>query len=85
MRDLSQKEILAAGAAEKQYSLYITIGYNPKVIQRWEELILLDEQGNTYKIKTKPDEFNYGRGDIRIAAYAFTDNLVYTGADTYDN
>lgn len=85
VRDLSQKEILAAGAAEKQYSLYITIGYNPKVIQRWEELILLDEQGNTYKIKTKPDEFNYGRGDIRIAAYAFTDNLVYTGADTYDN
>lgn len=84
VRDLSQKEMLAADAAEKQYSLYFTIGYNPSVLAHWEELILLDEQGKTYKIKTKPDEFKYDRADIRIAAYAFTDNNAYTGVDTYD-
>ena len=84
IRDLSQKEILTNDAAEKQQSLYITIGYNPAVLKHWRELILIDEQGTTYKIKTKPDEFSYERRDIRIAAYAFVDNSAYTGADIYD-
>lgn len=83
-RDLSQKEMLANAATEKQRSLYITVGYNPAVLDNWRELILIDEQGATYKIKTKPDEFNYDRRDIRITAYAFTDNSAYTGADSYD-
>ncbi len=84
IRDLSQKEMLANGAAEKQQSLYITLGYNPAVLDKWQELIFIDEQGKTYKAKTKPDEFNYDRRDIRITAYAFVDNSTYTGADIYD-
>lgn len=85
IRDLSQKETLANGAAEKQQIVYITIGYNPAVLANWQDLILVDEQGKTYRIKTKPDEFNYARKDIRITAYAFVDNSTYTtGADIYD-
>ena len=83
-RDLSQRELMANGSTEKQVVKYFTICYNASVLAHWEDLILVDEEGKTYRIKTKPDEFDYGRRDIRIAAYEFRDNTVYTGVDVYD-
>lgn len=84
IRDLSQKEILANEAVGKQSSIYITVGFNPAVLERWEELIIIDEQQRTYRMKTKPDEFDYSKRDIRIAAYEFKDTTVYTEGDVYD-
>lgn len=85
VRDLSQKEILANTAVGHQASVYITVGYNPTLIEKWEELIFVDERGTTYKAKNKPDEFNYSKQDIRITALAFTDTTVYNEeGDVYD-
>lgn len=83
-RDLSQRELMANGSTEKQVVKYFTICYNASVLAHWEDLILVDEAGKTYRIKTKPDEFDYAKKDIRIAAYEFRDNTVYTGVDVYD-
>lgn len=84
IRDLSQKEILANEAVGKQSSIYITVGFNPTVLERWEELIIIDERQRTYRMKTKPDEFDYSKRDIRIAAYEFKDTTVYAEGDVYD-
>lgn len=77
IRDLSQKELLSNASTEKQEVIYITIGYNPAVLEHWQDLIFIDEHGKYYRAKTKPDEFNYSKGDMRITAYAFEDNANY--------
>lgn len=84
IRDLSQKEVLANEAVGKQIGVYITVGYNPALLERWAELTLIDERGTSYRIKAKPDEFDYAKRDIRIAAYAYEDTAVYSGSDVYD-
>ena len=56
----------------------------PKILSMWEKLTLVDEQGRTYTIKEKPDEFDYTKQDIKIVAYEFKDERTYQGGDTYE-
>lgn len=84
-RDLSRSEILANNAAGIKTALLITIGYNPAVLEMFHDLIIEDEYGKTYKIKNKPDEYNYSKGDIKIEAYEYKDNTVYGEDDIYEN
>ncbi len=85
VRDLSRKENSANNATGEEVILLITIGYNPAILQAFHDLIIEDEHGNTYKIKNKPDEFNYSKCDIKIEAYRYKDNTVYSEDDIYEN
>lgn len=83
IRDLSQRERSANDAVGHQTVVQIIVGYNPRIIELWEKLVIIDERGTTYKIKEKPDEYEYTKGDIKIIAYAFRDDTVY-GEDVYE-
>ena len=84
IRDLSRKELVANNATTESVSKIIVVGYNPAILERYADLIVIDEATKTYRIKTKPDEFNYSKCDLKIEIYEFTDNRVY-GGDVYDN
>ena len=84
VRDISQKERLANSAVGHETIVNFVVGYNPKILQMWEKLTLVDEQGRTYIIKEKPDEFDYTKQDIKIVAYEFKDERTYQGGDTYE-
>ena len=53
------------------------------VLEKWEKLVFIDEQDRTYKLKTKPDEYEYEKTDLKLVAYAFKDETTY-GGDVYD-
>lgn len=84
VRDLSQKERLANEAVGHETVVTFIVGFNLKILQMWEKLTLVDEQGRTYTIKEKPDEFDYTKQDIKIRAYEFKDERTYQGGDTYE-
>lgn len=84
VRDISQKERLANSAVGHETIVNFIVGYNPKILSMWEKLTLVDEQGRTYNIKEKPDEFDYTKQDIKIVAYEFKDERTYQGGDTYE-
>lgn len=84
VRDLSRKELVANNATSESISKVLTIGFNTQVLERYADLIVLDESDKTYRIKTKPDEYNYSKGDIKMEIYEFNDNNVY-GEDIYDD
>ena len=77
IRDLSQRERLANEAVGHEVAISVQMGYNPAVLQLWESLIIIDERGVTYKMKEKPDEYAYDKGDIKFTAYAFRDKNTY--------
>lgn len=83
VRDLSQRERLANAAVGHQTVISIQMGYNPKLLELWEKIIIIDERGRTYTIKEKPDEYAYDKGDIKITAYSFRDENTYE-EDIYD-
>lgn len=85
VRDLSMKERLVNDAVGHDTVVTFVVGFNPKILSRWEELTILDEYDNSYKIREKPDEYDYTKGDLKIVAYKFRDDKTYGGADTYDN
>lgn len=85
VRDLSRKELVANNATGQQNTKIITVGYNPRILELYTDLIVLDEQGKTYRIKNKPDEFNYSKCDIKIEITEFQSNENYGGEDVYDN
>ena len=84
VRDISQKERLANSAVGHETIVNFIVGYNPKILSMWEKLTLVDEQGRTYTIKEKTDEFDYTKQDIKIVAYEFKDERTYQGGDTYE-
>lgn len=84
IRDLSQRERMSNEAIGQQTAVRIVIGFNQKVLTFWERLTIIDERGNTYIIKEKPDEYDYSKKDIKITGYAFNDGNVYEGEDEYD-
>lgn len=77
VRDLSQRERLANEAVGHDVVVSIQMGYNPAVLRLWESLIIIDERGVSYKLKEKPDEYAYDKGDIKLTAYAFKDTNLY--------
>ncbi|MGN0817483.1 MAG: head-tail adaptor protein [Christensenellaceae bacterium] len=83
IRDLSQREKLANESVGHQTVVQIIVGYNPKILDMWERLTIIDEKGVSYTIREKPDEFEYAKEDLKITAYAFRDEKDYT-EDTYD-
>lgn len=85
VRDLSMKERLTNDAVGHDTVVTFVVGFNPKILSRWEELTILDEYDNSYKIREKPDEYDYTKSDLKIVAYKFRDDQIYGGADTYDN
>lgn len=84
IRDISAKEKLNYETKANEVVVKITIGHNPKIIENWEKLILVDVKNNTYRIKSKPDEFDYQSQDMVITAYRFVDTEIY-GGETYGN
>lgn len=83
VRDATQSERLANDAVAHEAVVHITVGYNPKILQHWEELVIVDKYGTTYRIKGKPDEFTYQKEDLKIIAYRFKDLTNYAG-DIYE-
>lgn len=83
IRDLTATEKTVNDAVGHSVSVQIIIGYNPNVLEKWEKLIFIDEQNRTYKLKTKPDEYEYEKTDLKLVAYAFKDETAY-GGDVYD-
>lgn len=83
IRDLSQRERMSNASVGRQTVICIKVGYNPKLIELWEQIVILDEKGKSYNIKEKPDEYYYDKGDIKITAYAFRDENLYEG-EIYD-
>lgn len=83
IRDLMQRERLANEAVGHQVAVVIRIGYNPRVLDLWEKLTFIDERGVSYRLKDKPDEFDYDKGDLKMTAYAFKDDTNYEG-DVYE-
>lgn len=83
IRDFSQKERTANEAVGHETVVKMRIGYNERFLDLWEKLTIIDERGQTYTLKEKPDEFDYDKGDIKFMAYAFRDGNVYEG-DVYD-
>jgi hypothetical protein len=86
IRDFSQEERTANDSVGHNVAVKITVGYNLKLIDNYEKLIIIDSRGTTYRIKEKPDEFFYGgKGDITFTAYAFDDATQYDlTADEYE-
>ena len=85
VRDFSQAERQSNEAIGHSNAVSIVIGNNPKIIKDWEKLIFIDERNISYRLKEKPDEFNYSKGDIKMTAYAFKDDEDYSlEADEYD-
>lgn len=83
IRDLMQKEKLNNEAVGQEVVVKVTIGYNSKFIENWEKIIVVDKNGNTYKLKEKPDEFEYNKSDIKFNAYLFREEHDYE-EDIYD-
>lgn len=84
VRDATQAEKLANDAIGHETVVHITVGYNPKILQLWDALVLIDQRGASYRIKGKPDEYTYQKEDLKIIAYQFKDTKTYEGGDKYD-
>lgn len=83
IRDLTQRERLANEAVGHQTAVQIRVGFNPKILDLWDSLVVIDERGNFYKIKEKPDEYEYDKSDIKFTAYAYRDDTQYV-EDIYE-
>ncbi len=83
IRDLMQRERLANEAVGHEIAVSVQIGYNAEFLRMWESMIIIDERGRTYRLKEKPDEYAYDKGDIKFIAYAFHDGNVYE-EDVYE-
>ncbi len=83
IRDFSLKEKLGNEAVASEDAVQITIGNIQTIIEKWPDLILEDLAGNHYRIKAKPDEFYYDKGDIKLLAYRYVDTNEY-GGTIYD-
>lgn len=83
IRDLTLRERLTNEAIGHQVVVVIRVGYNPKILDLWEQLIFIDEKGTTYRLKEKPDEYEYSKSDIKLTAYAFNDDKSYE-EDVYE-
>ncbi len=83
VRDQKLTERLMDDIVGHEICMIMVMGYNEEVIDKWDKLILEDSKGNTYKIKTKPDEYEHNKDDIKIMAYQFTDEDEYGGTTVY--
>lgn len=79
MRDQSQSEKQANDAAIKNNAVVLTMAPNKEFMERWSELWLEDEKGNQYRIREKPDEYDY-RSDIKVTAVKGKDDTYYNEA-----
>lgn len=78
MRDTTINERLTNSAKVEEVIVQFLVGFNPEIVARWQDLIIVDEFGNTYKMTAKPDEYRYDRNDdLKILAQRFTDRTEY--------
>lgn len=85
MRDLSQKEIVSNVSVSIFNNIIFKVNHNQKLLDVFAEerqLIIL-HNGLSYNMTTKPDQFEYRKGDMTITAELFIDKNVYTG-DIYE-
>lgn len=77
MRDLSQSERSANSAAATVDTVMFYTGHNPKILAKWQDLYLEDEHGTLYRIKERPDEYDYRYGDMKFTGYKVKDETYY--------
>lgn len=65
VRDLSQAEIVANTTVDIKINLEITVNYNPEILKLYSDL-WIEFNKTTYKLQSKPDEYNYNKGDMKL-------------------
>lgn len=79
MLDQKLGERLNDDTVGREICVTMIVGYNSSIVELWEKLII-EYDSKTYKIKTKPDEYEYNKSDLKILAYEFNDDREYGGA-----